>query len=327
VSLHEVKPKVSVVLCTFNGATYVEELLNSVLTQTLRPAELVVFDDGSSDSTLKIIDRILSGPLAVGIDLHIQQNSQPLGVAKNFSGALKTAKYSLITLADQDDVWYPNRLEKLAEWFSGDSRILLVHSDADVIDSGGQKIGSLLGHLRITRAEKRSLVAKGGLGALLRRNLVTGTTVMLRRDLLDTGLPVPGRFMHDEWLALVAAMRGGVKLDTDKLVAYRQHGKNVVGVRRTPRLLSGLMVARSTFQHPPRVLSNRVEALQEFMDNPVEWVPRDARDALEKTVKHQIWRSQLASHRLLRVIPVLVSLMTRRYSRCGRGLADAFADF
>lgn len=74
-------------------------------------------------------------------------------------------------------------------------------------------------------------------------------------------------------------------------------------------------------------LSNRVEALQEFIDNPVEWVPRDARDALEKKVKHQIWRSQLASHRLLRVIPVLVSLMTGRYSRYGRGLADALADF
>ena len=141
------------------------------------------------------------------------------------------ARGEFIALADQDDVWEPNRLERgLTRFRDG---VLLVHSDATLIDEAGKPSGSLMSALRLTNGERRSLSSGKALDALLRRNLVTGATTMIRSSLLQQALPIPEGWVHDEWLGLVAAVQGGVVFSEESLIRYRQHGGNEIGAART----------------------------------------------------------------------------------------------
>ena len=76
------------------------------------------------------------------------------------------------------------------------------------------------------------MAAGGALAALLRRNLVTGATVVVRRDAATAALPVPEGWIHDEWIAVTCALGGGVRLLPEPTIDYRQHGANQIGVRR-----------------------------------------------------------------------------------------------
>src|SRR5687767_8613501 len=105
---------VSVALCSYNGAAYIAEQLRSIAEQTLLPEELVICDDGSSDSTVAIIRAFASeAPFKV----LLFQNEQKLGVARNFQKALSLCTGDIIAMSDQDDVWMPIKLEKLCGAF------------------------------------------------------------------------------------------------------------------------------------------------------------------------------------------------------------------
>ncbi|MDA9787016.1 glycosyltransferase, partial [Pontimonas sp.] len=148
--------RVSVVVCTYNGEKYLREQLRSILDQTRPADEIVVSDDGSTDSTLEIVAELSSGAGGTGTPLwNVQKRKRPMGVSGNFASALAKAQGEFIALADQDDVWEPDRLEKsLAQFRDG---VLLTHSDATLIDSAGEATGTLMSALRLTRSERESL--------------------------------------------------------------------------------------------------------------------------------------------------------------------------
>ena len=211
--------KVSVVVCTYNGERFLAEQLQSILNQTHPPDDIIVSDDGSSDSTLDIVAKFSSRDSgAKKPQWTVQSRKKPLGVAGNFASALTKAQGEFVALADQDDVWEPTRLERgLAQFRAG---VLLAHSDATLIDEVGQRTGSLMSALRLTSGERRSLLSGNAVDALLRRNLVTGATTIIRASLLKQALPIPEGWVHDEWLALVAAVQGGVVFSEESLIRY-----------------------------------------------------------------------------------------------------------
>ena len=119
-----------VALCTYNGALYLREQLDSLAAQTRLPDELVVCDDGSTDRTLAILDSFAAAaPFPVRI-----RNRTRLGTPKNFERAIGLTTGAIIALADQDDVWYPHKLKRLERELARSKRIGLVFSDADVVD-------------------------------------------------------------------------------------------------------------------------------------------------------------------------------------------------
>src|ERR1700761_4532631 len=100
--------KISVALCTFNGELFLRQQLASIQQQTRLPDELLVCDDGSSDQTLTIVREFAaSAPFPV----KLFENEQNLGFAANFERAIRLCEGSLIALCDQDDIWYPTRLQ------------------------------------------------------------------------------------------------------------------------------------------------------------------------------------------------------------------------
>jgi glycosyltransferase involved in cell wall biosynthesis len=318
-------PKVSVVVATYNGSQYLAEQLESILAQTLAPTEIIVSDDGSSDSTLEIVAKFQSAQPRKGAPAwRVLSRKKPLGVAGNFASALGVATGDFIAFADQDDLWEVNKLETLIPHFDN-PRTLLVHSDARLIDAKGREMGSLMGAQRLTARERRALRGGRALDALLRRNLVTGATMVIRRTLLDTALPIPQGWIHDEWLALVAALQGGVVFDQRPLVRYRQHGANQIGASRLNAADAGerLREKRSTFFARK---ASRNMALVDLVALNRPWLRSREKNALMGKLQHDQWRSQLPEAPLGRVLPVLVRWLSGHYSRYARGHLDVVRD-
>lgn len=314
---------ISVVMCTFNGEKYLQEQVESILRQTRMPSEIIVSDDGSSDGTVVLARGLLKA--RPDIRLVITTRKAPLGPAANFSSALSLAKSPLIALADQDDVWHPTKLETLGRVLEQDATLLLTHSDAALVDEDGRRTGSLSHALAMTRSERRALSSGSALAALLRRNLVTGATVMVRSELLQVALPVPEGWVHDEWLALVAALHQGVAFVDEELIDYRQHGANQIGASRLNAAEAGarLRENRSAF-FARKALRNK--ALTDLVARQPSWLRAQDRDALSSKIEHDQWRSGLPEKHLRRALPVIGRWLSGHYSRYARGLVDVLRD-
>jgi glycosyltransferase involved in cell wall biosynthesis len=317
--------KVSVVVATYNGAEFLARQLESILAQTRAPSEIIVSDDGSSDSTLDIVRKFQNAtPRKGGPTWKILSRKKPLGVAGNFASALAAATGNLVAFADQDDIWEVNKLESLIPHFDN-PRTLLVHSDARLIDAKGRQMGSLMGALQLTARERRALRGGRALDALLRRNLVTGATMVIRRTLLDTALPIPQGWIHDEWLALVAALQGGVVFDQRPLVRYRQHGANQIGAARLSVSEAGGRLRESRRDFFARKAA-RNTALSDLVALAPSWFHTPEKDVLVGKLEHDEWRSQLPPARLQRVLLVLSRSVSGHYGRFARGYLDVLRD-
>ncbi|MFT6973292.1 MAG: glycosyltransferase involved in cell wall biosynthesis [Pontimonas sp.] len=314
------------VICTFNGERFLASQLESILAQTLLPEEIIVSDDGSTDRTLEMVREIsTASSVAKSIRWIISSRKAPFGPAKNFEQALRRASHGLIALADQDDVWLPEKLEVLAHRLRTEPSAMLVHSDARLTDGRGISGPTLMKTLGATRTELRNLENGRGLAALMRRNLVTGATVMIRRELLEQASPFPDAWMHDEWLGLVAALQGTLVFEKRTLVEYRQHGNNAIGASKTTMSAarSRLEEDRGTF-FDHKNLRNVV--LVGLVSEPPAWLTTANRAVLAGKISHERWRMGLKSVRVMRIIPVLFRGLRGFYSVYSRGPLDMIRD-
>ena len=245
-------PRVGVALCTYNGERYLQAQLDSLLAQTVAVEEVVIGDDGSSDGTLAILERFASRAAALGIHVEVIRHPRNLGYVLNFSEVLRRCRAEILFLCDQDDVWYPDRVASFLQRFDADPGLLLLHSDARLVDGAGMPLGAtLLDVLGVHPAELELERSGRVFDAILLRNFITGATCALRRGLLVPGLPIGPRWSHDEWLAVIASLRGGLGLLPQPTIDYRQHGNNQIGARRRSLLqrLGGLDLFDAQARH------------------------------------------------------------------------------
>lgn len=225
--------KLSIVLCTFNGAAYLQAQLDSVLAQTWLPDEMVIHDDGSSDRSPQLLQAFAERARELGIEVQLVCHADNLGYVANFSGALQQATGDVLFLCDQDDVWHADKLALMAGRFVREPSLLLLHSDARLVDADGDSLGcSLFDALQMTAEEKLAIHDGRGFEVVLRRSFVTGATAAFRRLLVERALPVAQDWIHDEWLAAVAAASGRIDFIDALLIDYRQHGGNQIGMRK-----------------------------------------------------------------------------------------------
>lgn len=234
-------PTVLVVMACYNGSAFLDEQLASVLAQQGVHVSVLIRDDGSDDGTPeKLEDWRTKYPDQIEI---VNDEAGNLGASGSFSLLLtlalrkweKQREYAAVALADQDDIWYENKLQKSLEALScaGEGRPenfpVLVHSDLRVVDEQGQEISPSLMQYQGLDASKRQFSAQ------LLSNTVTGCTALCNRALLEMALPVSeDAMMHDWWLSLVASAFGEIIYINQPLIDYRQHGRNTLGARLHP---------------------------------------------------------------------------------------------
>lgn len=232
------KVRLSVALCTYNSERFIERQLLSILDQDLPVDEVVIGDDGSTDGTLERIVA-LAAEHPRGDVVRIAFTERSGGVVQNFSRTLAACTGDLIALSDHDDMWDPAKTAALVPRLSAARRPAMIFTDARIIDDNNIFSGEhLFASYGVTEEELGAFDGGRGIDFLVRRNIATGATAMLTRDLLDVALPIPKLFIHDEWLALLATSLGTLMADRTPLIDYRVHSSNQIGI--PPQSLLGL---------------------------------------------------------------------------------------
>jgi glycosyltransferase involved in cell wall biosynthesis len=318
---------VSVALCTYNGEKFIAAQLESILGQSLLPSQIVISDDGSTDKTLAVVKSVLTPARlsAAGITLTTLRRDKPMGVTKNFETALAACTGEFISLCDQDDVWHPERLARLRAAFSSDD-VLLVHSDARMVDTDGVPLGqTLLGALGAGRRELLREQGPRGFEVLVRRNLVTGATTMVRRNLTRAAMPFPASWVHDYWLAVVAALGGRIVLDRGQLIDYRQHEANQIGATKlTPRKALEMLGHSRRARHEARV--QRLADLAARCDDGSVVATTAQRTFVAEKLSHERTRLALPDSRKARLPAIWREFFSGRYHRFSRGMRDVVRD-
>ena len=319
----------SVALCTYNGAAHVAEQLGTILGQTLAPHEIVVSDDGSSDDTVQIIEATFAAWQQAHPDariaLRVVRNPTPLGVTANFEQALALCIGDLLALSDQDDLWPSGRLARMTVEFTSRPTLQLLHTDARLIDATGQPLGTTLFRtLGVSPADQQTVHAGRAVDLLLKRNIATGATMMLRREFLEAARPFPVGWVHDEWLAVVAAVTGAVDLIEEPLVDYRQHDAQQIGASSLDTVGKFARLRASRGERNARLLS-RANALNERAPR-LPGVTAPILAAIAAKVAHEQTRSALPAQRIRRLVPILREWRRGRYRSYGLGVQDILRD-
>ncbi|MBL4778263.1 MULTISPECIES: glycosyltransferase family 2 protein [Ralstonia] len=313
-------------MCTCNAGVFLQPQLDSIARQSRAPAHIVVCDDRSDDGTWERLQAWAVQMEGMGrTRVSLIRNEERLGVRRNFEQAIRSLETDVIFLADQDDIWANTKVAELMECLETTPSILLVHTDAVLIDGEGKDLGkSLFEALRLSPHEQALVSGKRFFEVYCRRNLVTGTTAAFRRELLELALPFPDGWIHDEWLAACAAAQGTVAMLPDRLTQYRQHGANVIGipVSTISRLVThARRVVNTPRDQYLRYKLARLEALHQRLESSSVPIPTDRLALLEEAQSHFLRR--IAFRKSLG--PRLVSVMRESRAHGYHRFADGFA--
>lgn len=322
--------QISVALCTHNGARFLREQVRSICFQSRPPMEIVLSDDASRDGSVSVVRAAVQECTderpGSAVQLRVFENATPLRVTKNFEQAIGACAGELIALSDQDDVWAPDRLATMAAAFEQDPDLLLLHTDARLVDADRRDLGQSLFHaLEVTPMEIERIHAGRAFDVFLRRNLVTGATTVFRRSLLAQAVPLPGEWVHDEWLGIIASAIGRVDVLEQPLIEYRQHESNQIGARRDTfagKVRKALASRGRT--HIERAI--KAEILLARLLTLCDQVASETVEKVRSKLEHQRFRAALPASRLARCVPVVREAMTGRYDKFGRGVRGVVRD-
>jgi glycosyltransferase involved in cell wall biosynthesis len=223
--------KLSIAMCTYNGAAYLPEQLESIAAQTRLPDELVVCDDRSNDGLTREIVKAFANQVQFPARLFV--NRKNLGTKKNSQRAIDRCHGDIIFLCGQDDVWKQNKLARIEAVFSSAPEVGLVFTDAEVVSEDLHTLVDSLVENSDFGTESQALVKEGkAIRVLLQGSVVTGATMAFRACLRPLVLPIPGHtiLQEDAWIALIIAAVAPLVFLKEPLIKYRQHAGQQIGV-------------------------------------------------------------------------------------------------
>lgn len=209
---------VSVAMATYNGSKYIRRQIESILLNLSPEDEIVVSDDGSSDETIDIVlsfkdnrIRIVDGPCK--------------GLVLNFANAIDNCRGDYIFLCDQDDYWYPNKVERVLKAFEEHNCVLIEHNGRVIDDDQNIIYPDFFKFRRVRSGFLKNLI----------RNTYHGCLIAFRSELKDRLKPYPEKgCFHDQWIGLVAEKHGGCFFLDEILMDYYRHPGNVSSFEHLP---------------------------------------------------------------------------------------------
>ena len=203
---------VSIVLCTFNGEKFLKEQLDSLISQTYPNLEIIIVDDDSTDDTRKILNSYASKHP----EIKLYFNERNLGFNKNFEKAISLSTGEYISICDQDDFWFPEKIEKLVKAIGVN---WAVFSNSEYVDFKKKSMNVNL---------LRSLLPIKNYQSILMENFFTGHTSLLRRGSIEYILPIPQNGFYDWWIGFVCLYHKKLVFHNEVLTLYRVHQNSVI---------------------------------------------------------------------------------------------------
>lgn len=205
-------PLVSVAMCTYNGAAYLTDQLETIVKQTYKNLEIVIVDDGSIDNTIQIIRQMQAGDSRI----RYFKNEKNLGYNKNFEKAFSLCQGNFIAIADQDDIWEPDKIEcMMKDWPKGSSFIYSLSGSFGNNDFANRKLAPAVLYSDIDDVHK-----------LVFNSPVHGHACMFKKEMLALCIPFPADIFYDWWLSMHAAATGFIGCTPKTLTWHRVHESN-----------------------------------------------------------------------------------------------------
>jgi glycosyltransferase involved in cell wall biosynthesis len=220
--------KVSVAMATYNGEKYINQQIDSILSQLKDEDELIISDDHSKDGTVSIIEKYQKEDPRVRLYINEEK-----GVTSNFENAIKHTQNDIIFLSDQDDIWKPEKVETVLSYYEKNPNIQMIMSDITVVDNELHTTIESFYQFRGSRA---------GVLKNIMKNSYIGCAMSFRKELKSKILPIPRNVpMHDMWIGMVADMYHSALLIPEKLIYYRRHDATVTTVENTSSLMQKII--------------------------------------------------------------------------------------
>lgn len=204
---------VSIIMCTYNGEQHVQEQLQTIVRQTYPVQEILIFDDCSTDDTVEIIKTFAAKDNRIVLTV----NTTNLGFARNFEQAILSAKGDVIAIADQDDIWMPEKIERMMAVWKETHPLIYCYSYL----FSGQPPANPRPDPNFRRFEGTDP------RKIFLYNIVSGHALLIRRSFLPYIFPLEPGVMYDWYMAVAAAYNGGVQYLPEILVLQRMHDKNI----------------------------------------------------------------------------------------------------
>ncbi len=209
--------KVCILLSTYNGERYLEEQLDSLVKQENADIDILVRDDGSTDTTCKILDKWQDKGL---LKWYTGNNK---GFAMSFMDLVQNSEdYDYYAFCDQDDIWFPNKLKMAIKHLSSMQSPVRLYCSNTFYYKNGENFGLI----------KKS-VPKYNIYTCLVQNIATGCTIVFNQSLKDIMLSKMPEYIiaHDFWAYQTAVIFGEVYYDENAYMYYRQHDNNQIGAK------------------------------------------------------------------------------------------------
>ncbi len=299
--------KVQILLSTYNGEKYLTDLMNSLLGQDYSNLEIYIRDDGSTDNTLKILERY-KNLLFVKI---LKENN--IGVIGSFFKLLEISSpdADYIAFCDQDDVWESDKITRainiLREF---PKEVPLMYCSRTTLVNENLKI---IGYSKVPKQEP-------SFGNALVQNIATGCTIVINntsREFILKELPNINLIgMHDWWMYLVVSAFGKIIYDSESKILYRQHSSNVIGYKNN-LIINWIARVSRFFKHGKLLLitkqaeefrrifgsslpPDKKQLLDEFIDDRQTII-----DRLQFVIKKEVYRQSLVDDIILRMLILL----------------------
>lgn len=249
--------KIAILLATYNGQQYLPDMLDSLVNQTEKSFICYIHDDGSADNT----DSVIRSYTEKYPTQFCQISGDSTGSAKsNFMYLLSQVEADYYMFADQDDVWLPNKIEKSIQCLN-ENDAWCVCTDLCVTDERLYTIApnmmSWIGR-DLSRIHPHQLMID---------NVAAGCTMLFTRKLRDVAIQlqhVDKILMHDQWVAVIAAIYGKLTVLNESTILYRQHGDNEMGAKHESVVDKALRFVRELFSGT--MLNEKKAFIQEARD-------------------------------------------------------------
>jgi len=252
------------------------------------------------------------------------RNPDRLGITANFERAISACTGDIIFLADQDDVWLPQKIETLAAILTEHPDTGAVFSDGEIVDADGDALDdSLWRSLGFTPREQRAVRGGHAVEVFLRHVVAAGTTMAFRSSLRDLALPLPAlRSCHDAFVAFIAAATSRVAIVPEPLIRYRLHGANQIGIRSLD-FFGQLAQAREQIE--TGAFPYAVEFFQAARER-LAAAPPQTLAQIDQKILHASCRASMSSRLGGRLGEIREEIRSRRYWRYSYGWKSVAQD-
>ncbi|CAH0419116.1 glycosyltransferase [Periweissella ghanensis] len=226
--------RLSVLIASYNGENYIKEQISSIISQINFEDEIIVSDDGSTDSTIEIIRNFKDSRIKI-----IQGPRK--GLIKNFENAINNSNGDVIIFSDQDDIWGSERINSLIKAFNNNADLVISKSIA--VDSNLNPLKGILADPTFQRGLIRNLY----------KNTYIGATMAIKKSELMKALPFPNSIiMHDQWIGLnMELLNKNIQYEPSGILYHRRLESNVTYNKKqslfkkiNDRLVMGLLILR-----------------------------------------------------------------------------------